>query len=76
MGLFYWSVVLIKLVYLTQKFYEDYDKMDIVMLQHELLEHNLMSEQDAPYRVAHEQANEQYNYQSFCDELDGKAGLR
>jgi hypothetical protein len=55
---------------------KDILEMDIVMLQHELLEHNIMSEQDAPYRVAHEQANEQYNYQSFCDELDGKAGLR
>ena len=50
--------------------------MDIAMLNHELLEHKIMSEGNTPYRIAHEQANEMYNYQAFCDELDGKAGLR
>jgi len=51
-------------------------KMDIVMLHHELLEHKIMTKHDMPYHVAHKQANEQYNYQSYCDELDRKEGLR
>ena len=51
-------------------------EMDIVMLRHELLEHKIMTEQGLSYRAAHKQANEQYNYQAYCDELDRKAGVR
>lgn len=51
-------------------------EMDIVMLHHELLEHKIMTEQDMPYHLAHKQANKQYNYQAYCDELDRKGGLR
>ena len=51
-------------------------EMDVVLLNHELLEHNLMTEQGMPYHIAHELSNTQYNYQKYCDELDRKAGLR
>ena len=51
-------------------------EMDIVLLYHELIEHKIMTEQDAPYHTAHRQANEKYNYQVYCDELDRKAGIR
>jgi len=50
--------------------------MDIVLLCHELLEHKIMAEQNEPYHIAHKQANQQYNYQVYCDELDRKAGLK
>ena len=55
---------------------KDIQKMDIILLHHELFEYNLMNEQKLSYREAHEKAAELYNYQVFTDELDRKAGLK
>ena len=55
---------------------KDIQEMDTVLLQHELLEYNLMNEQQLSYREAHERAAELFNYQLFTDELNRKAGLK
>jgi SPP1 gp7 family putative phage head morphogenesis protein len=55
---------------------KDIHEMDIVMLNHELMEYRLMTVEGLPYDVAHEMTNEVYNYQKYTDALDRKAGLK
>ena len=49
--------------------------MDVVLLQHEFLEHRLMS-QGMSYVDAHNVAEKEYNYKRFTTDLDREAGIR
>ena len=53
----------------------DIREMDVILLQHELLEYSLMS-QVISYVQAHEAAERQYSYKGFTTELDKEAGIR
>ena len=55
---------------------KDIQEMDIVMLKHELLEYGIMRDEKLPYSQAHDKANERYNYEEYCIELDRRAGVR
>jgi hypothetical protein len=48
-------------------------EMDLVLLNHELVEYTLMTEKGLNYRQAHEIAEHQYNFKKFVDELDRRA---
>jgi len=50
-------------------------EMDIIMLNHELMEYKLMNEQGIKYGQAHDITNEIYNYSKYLDELDRKEDL-
>jgi len=50
-------------------------EMDIVLLNHELMEFRLMEEQGLNYRQAHELAETKYNYSKYIKELDEKEGV-
>ena len=54
---------------------QDIKEMDIVLLQHELLEYRLMS-QGMSYYDAHNAAEKEYNYKRFTTDLDRKAGIQ
>ena len=49
-------------------------EMDIVLLNHELLELTLMAK-GSRYAEAHEQAELVYNYTNYCKALDAKEGI-
>ena len=49
-------------------------EMDLVLLDHELMEYKLMKEKGLSYSKAHAAAHEVYNYKKFVDELDRRAG--
>ena len=51
-------------------------EMDLIMLRHELMEHQLMNDQGLAYHEAHEKTNMLYNYEKYTVELDRKEGLR
>ena len=53
----------------------DIKEMDLVLLRHELLEHNLMNEQGMDYATAHRIAEKAHNYSKYVKELDEKEGL-
>jgi len=46
-------------------------EMDIVLLNHELIEYKLM-EKGTSYKEAHKIASKSYNYKKYTDELDKK----
>ena len=50
-------------------------EMDMVLLQHELMELNLMSKYGLSYREAHEATEKLYNYRKYIVELNRRAGL-
>jgi CRISPR/Cas system type I-B associated protein Csh2 (Cas7 group RAMP superfamily) len=50
-------------------------EMDIVMLKHELMEHELMLEKCMDYRDAHKIAEEKYNYSKYIKDLNFKEDL-
>jgi len=51
-------------------------EMDIVLLNHELMELRLMKDRKLSYGEAHRITEEKYNYKRYVDELDRKEGLR
>ena len=72
-----------------RRFFEDYDiaiswqrliegkairEMDMVLLNHELLELNLMSE-GLSYDEAHALAESKYNYKKYIDDLNEEEGM-
>jgi len=50
-------------------------EMDMVMLRHEILEHDYMAS-GMTYEQAHKHANERHNYEAFTNELDRRAGIK
>ena len=50
-------------------------EMDIVMLNHELMEYRLMSEKGLKYKEAHDITDKVYSYSKFSRELDRKEGI-
>jgi len=50
-------------------------EMDIVLLRHELMEHNLMNQQGMDYKTAHYTAEQAHNYSKYVKALDEKEGL-
>jgi len=51
-------------------------EMDIVMLNHELLEHTLMNNQGMTYASAHREAEKLFNYLKYVKDLDLKEGIK
>jgi len=49
--------------------------MDIILLNHELMESKLMNEQGMGYRKAHDITEKEFNYTRFVKELNRKAGV-
>ena len=54
----------------------DIREMDIILLNHELMEHELMTEKGLSYREAHEETEKKYNYSKHVKELNRKEGLQ
>ena len=54
---------------------KDIQEMDIVLLNHELMEYELMK-QGLLYKEAHEIAEKSYNYTKYVIELNRKAGIK
>jgi hypothetical protein len=50
-------------------------EMDLVMLNHELMEYGLM-QQGMSYREAHDITEKTYNYTKYIVELNAKAGIK
>ena len=51
-------------------------KMDIVLLNHELLEQSLMNEKMMSYTEAHREAEKSYSYIKYVKNLNQKEGIR
>jgi hypothetical protein len=54
---------------------KDIHEMDIVLLNHELLEYSIMTEQGVGYNEAHKLAEQTYNYSKFVIDLNKEAGI-
>ncbi|MCL2618675.1 MAG: hypothetical protein FWD98_06445, partial [Defluviitaleaceae bacterium] len=50
-------------------------EMDIIMLHHELMEHDLMNSHGMSYPASHEIAEHSFNYLKFVRELERKEGV-
>ena len=55
---------------------KDTREMDLVLLNHELVEYNLMKEKGMPYPMAHREAEKLYNYTQYIKLLDLKEGVK
>ena len=51
-------------------------EMDLVLLNHELMEYRLMNEKGMPYDKAHAETEKLYNYDKYIRELDLKGGIK
>ena len=51
-------------------------EMDLIMLNHELMEYNLMLNKSLSYYEAHELTQIKYNYIKYVKELNEKEGVR
>jgi len=50
-------------------------EMDLVMLKHEMMEYQLMSEKCLSYREAHDLTEQSYNYAKYVNELNAREGM-
>ena len=53
----------------------DIKEMDMILINHELMEYNLMNQQGMDYTTAHHIAEKAFNFSKFVKELDEKEGL-
>ena len=51
------------------------EEMDLVMINHELMEYDLMANKGLSYKEAHTLTDKKYNYSKYIKELDQKEGL-
>jgi hypothetical protein len=51
-------------------------EMDLVLLAHELLEYQIMSERKISYKEAHKITEKTFSYAKFVKQLDSKEGIK